>query len=149
MDFYLVRHGEAVSETVDAKRPLSPIGRQQIESIARMALNKNAQVTAICHSGILRARQTAEILGQRLCTGDRVTPIGGLLPEDDPEIAKAELESADNPLMLVGHLPHMNRLAALLVNGDINREAVGFGPGTLVCCSRTSSQWKIAWILRP
>ena len=149
MDFYLVRHGEAVSEVADAKRPLSPIGRQQIESIARLALNKNARVSAIYHSGILRAQQTAEILGEQLGTAVKVGPIGGLLPEDDSAIAKAELESADSSLMLVGHLPLMNRLAALLVNGDINREVVSFGPGTLVCCSRTGSQWKIAWILRP
>jgi phosphohistidine phosphatase len=148
VDFYLVRHGEAVSEAADAKRPLSPIGRQQIERVGRLALAKNVQVSAIFHSGILRAKQTAAILGEQFGTAIKVEPISGLLPEDDPAIVKAELESADSSLMLVGHLPHMNRLAALLVNGDIDREAVAFGPGTLVCCSRAGSGWKIAWILR-
>ena len=144
-----MRHGEAVSEAVNAERPLSTTGRQQIESIARQAVSKDVRVSAIYHSGILRARQTAEILAGQLGTGAKVSPTSGLHPEDDPAIAKAELEAADSSIMLVGHLPHMNRLAALLVNDNSDREAVGFGPGTLVCCSRTGSQWKIAWILRP
>jgi phosphohistidine phosphatase len=51
--------------------------------------------------------------------------------------------------MLVGHLPHMNRLAALLVNGDENRQAVKFGPATAVCVSQGVPRWKIVWIAAP
>jgi phosphohistidine phosphatase len=149
MDFYLVRHGEAVSETLDPRRPLSRLGREQVERVARLALAKNPQVSAIFHSGILRAKQTAEILAEHLGLTVRVKPSSGLLPEDDPSIGKGELEAAESSIMMVGHLPHMNRLAALLVNGDVNRQVVGFGPATVVCCSRAGSHWEIAWILAP
>jgi phosphohistidine phosphatase len=149
VDFYLVRHGEAVSETVDPKRPLSRVGREQVEAVARLTLAKNPHVSAILHSGILRAKQTAEIIAEHLGTLVRVEPSGGLLPEDDPATAKGELEAAESSVMLVGHLPHMNRLAALLVNGDPNREVVVFGPATVVCCCRAGSQWKITWVLTP
>ncbi|MBI3066484.1 MAG: hypothetical protein HYY82_16305, partial [Deltaproteobacteria bacterium] len=37
MNFYLVRHGEAVSDTLDPRRPLSRIGQEQVEQVARAA----------------------------------------------------------------------------------------------------------------
>jgi phosphohistidine phosphatase len=147
MDFYLMRHGEAVSETIDPLRPLSALGRQEVERVARLAVARNVQVSAVLHSGILRARQTAEIIAAPLCPPGGVRQISGLLPQDDPWIAKAELESAQESVLLVGHLPHMNRLAALLVHGDADRAAVEFAPATLVCCSSVGSQWKMGWFL--
>ena len=149
MDFYLVRHGAAVSETFDPQRPLTHVGREEVERVARLAASRKITVSAIFHSGILRARQTAEILAEHFAPGVAVHQLSGLLPQDDPSIAKAELELADSSVMLVGHLPHMNRLAALLVNRDVDRQVVEFSPATIVCCSRDASHWKIAWILAP
>ena len=149
MNFYLVRHGEAVSERVDPQRPLTQVGREEVERVARSALAREFRVSAIFHSGILRAQQSAEILAEHLAPAIKVQQISGLLPQDDPMIAKAELEAAERSVMLVGHLPHMNRLAALLINGDLSREVVKFSPATMVCCSRDGSHWKIAWKLAP
>jgi phosphohistidine phosphatase len=149
MEFYLVRHGEAVSETVDPKRPLSEAGRQQVESVAHLLAARNPKLSCIVHSGILRAKQTAEILAAGLGSTVALRQISGLLPDDDPFIAKAQLETADSSLMLVGHLPHMNRLAALLVHGDVNRQAVDFGPATVACVCCGIPRWKIVWIIRP
>jgi phosphohistidine phosphatase len=149
MDFYLVRHGEAVSETVDPKRPLSEAGREQVSTVADLVVSRGSGPLAIFHSGILRAKQTAEIFAERFGGIAAVKQMSGLLPEDDPFIAKAELETVNSSLMLVGHLPHINRLAALLVNGDENRQAVEFGPATVVCVSRGVPRWKIVWIIRP
>jgi phosphohistidine phosphatase len=72
-----------------------------------------------------------------------------LLPEDDPAIAKAELQTAEQPLMLVGHLPHLGRLAALLTSGAPESEVVEFAPATVVCCRQDGSKWQIAWTLTP
>lgn len=149
MDFYLVRHGEAVAETLDPNRPLSLVGRQQVEQVARAAASRHLHVSEILHSGILRARQTAEILAQHLAPARGIRETGGLRPQDDPTLAKAELEMADYSLMLVGHLPHMSRLVALLVSGDAERELVDFAPAALICCSRESSGWRIEWMLTP
>ena len=145
MDFYLVRHGEAVSETVDPRRPLSQAGRKEVERVAWLTAQRKIAVSAILHSGILRARQTAEIFAEALGPSIKVQQITGLLPQDDPAVAKAELEVSEEPIMLVGHLPHMNRLASLLIYGNADREAVAFRPATVVCCSRQGSGWKIAW----
>jgi len=149
VDFYLVRHGEAVSETLDPNRPLSLVGRQQVEQVACAAAARYLRVSEILHSGILRARQTAEILAQHLSPERGARETGGLRPQDDPIFAKAELETADYSLMLVGHLPHMSRLVALLVSGDAERELVDLAPAALICCSHESSAWRIQWMLTP
>ena len=147
MGLYLVRHGAAVQQGSDASRPLTDAGRKAVEQLAEAAAEKRVWVAEIVHSGILRAQQTAEIIAERLSPPRGVRAAEGLLPQDDPMIAKAELESAAEPLMLVGHLPHLARLAGLLVTGDSEREAAQFLPATLVCCSREDGLWKISWIL--
>jgi len=62
---------------------------------------------------------------------------------------KAELDSDETSVMLVGHLPYMNRLAGLLVAADPNRVVVAFAAATMVCCSGGGGQWKIVWKLTP
>jgi phosphohistidine phosphatase len=147
VDFYLVRHGEAFPETQDPGRPLTPAGRADVERLGRLAATKDVRPSAIFHSGILRAKQTAEILGAQLVADIRVQSITGLKPDDDPAIAAAELETAQDSIMLVGHLPHMNRLAALLISRNLSREVVNFRPASMVCCSRDGSHWTLAWLL--
>jgi phosphohistidine phosphatase len=149
VNIYLVRHGEAESETTSPERPLTRLGREEVERIARIAASKSVQVSAIFHSGILRAKQTAEIMAEHLQPTLRVQQLSGLLPQDDPDIAKAELEDAEHPIMLVGHLPHLNRLAALLISGDVESQVMEFLPATMVCCARDGSKWTIAWTLTP
>jgi phosphohistidine phosphatase len=149
MNIYLVRHGEAEPERIDPERPLTSLGQEEVETVARMAAARDVRVSVIFHSGILRARQTADILARHLQSTSTVRQLSGLLPQDDPAIARAELEAARSPVMLVGHLPHLNRLAALLVCGDAEREIVDFAPATLACCLNDEGKWTIAWTLRP
>ncbi|HZA56362.1 MAG TPA: phosphohistidine phosphatase SixA, partial [Candidatus Udaeobacter sp.] len=128
-----MRHGEAMSRIRDSERPLTPLGREAVEEVARLASVRNVQVSRVCHSGILRAKQTAEIFDSHLHSVMGVRSMTGLLPEDDPMIAKAELETAQQSIMMVGHLPHMKRLAALLATGNPDREVVAnFAPATMI-----------------
>ena len=143
MEFYLVRHGEAVSQAINGQRPLTPSGRRDVERIGRAAAERSIQPSKIFHSGLLRAQQTAEILSESLGPVAGVRELVGLRPDDDPLIAKAELESSTMALMLVGHLPHMSRLASCLVAGDPERGVVEFAPATMVCLSYEDRRWKI------
>jgi phosphohistidine phosphatase len=147
MEFYLVRHGEAVSQTVNGQRPLTPAGRRDVARIGRAAAQRGIQPSQIFHSGLLRAQQTAEILSESLGRVEGVHELVGLRPDDDPMIAKAELESSTVSLMLVGHLPHMSRLASFLVAGDADRELVEFAPATVLGLSYEDYRWKILWKL--
>ena len=147
MNFYLVRHGDAVSAAENAERPLSQIGREQVQRAARGIVERGDEISRIYHSGILRAKQTAEIFAKAFPPNLAVEQHAGLLPEDDPAIVKAELDGAECSIMLVGHLPYLKRLAALLISGDPERAVVDFLPATVLCCSKAGGRWKIDWIV--
>lgn len=149
MEFFLVRHGDAVFESEDASRPLSERGRREVEKVARAAAARHVRVAGILHSGKLRAEETAGILARFLSPPEGVRRSTGLQPEDDPLIARAELEAADAPRMLVGHLPHLARLAALLATGDGDRRIVDFSTATIACLTRSGGAWELAWTIFP
>ena len=149
MQVYLVQHGEAKPEAEDPARPLTNRGREEVRRVAERAAALGIQVAEIRHSGKLRARQTAEILGAALSPLHGVREMDGLAPTDYPVKAKAEVESAREPLMLVGHLPHLSRLASLLLLGDFGREIIRFRNGAIVCLVRGEAGWLLQWILTP
>ncbi|MBI2090905.1 MAG: phosphohistidine phosphatase SixA [Deltaproteobacteria bacterium] len=149
MDFYLVRHSQAKPEAEDPRRPLSDEGRREAEKVARAAAARGVRVSAILHSDKLRARQTAEIFRQFLAPAGGTREARGLAPDDDPMVARAELEEAAEPLMLVGHLPHLGRLTSLLVAGDPERVVVDFPSAALVCVSLAEGRWRLQWTLTP
>jgi len=144
---YLVRHGEATSEAEDPRRPLTAEGRREVTRIAEHLGRLRLPVHRIVHSGKLRAQQTAEILAHYL-TPSAVEAVEGLAPLDDPAQAVGLIEAAPGPLMLVGHLPHLARLASKLLG--IDREVVGPLPGgAVLCLTRGEAGWQIAWLLTP
>jgi phosphohistidine phosphatase len=149
MDFYLVRHGEAEPEHLSRRRPLTSDGRREVEKVARAAAARRLKIAEILHSDKLRAQETAEILARFLSPARGVRKTSGLSPEDDPLLAKAELEAAEESLMLVGHLPHVGRLAALLLVGDSEKTVVNFTPATMVCLARAQGTWRLGWTLSP
>ena len=147
MEFYLVRHGEAASQPINGDRSLTTSGRLQVERIGRAAAERGIKPGQIFHSGLLRAQQTAEILSKSLGPVAGVRELVGLRPDDDPAVAKAELESSTISLMLVGHLPHISRLTSFLVTGDADRDSVEFAPATVIGLSYEDYRWKILWKL--
>ena len=50
--------------------------------------------------------------------------------------------------MLVGHLPHMSRLASLLLLWDSGREVLDFKPGTVACLEKVGG-WRVKWMISP
>lgn len=149
MDLYLVQHGEAKPEAEAPERPLTERGRLEVQRVARAAVRAGLGVGHIAHSGKLRARQTAEILGAELRPSGGVSELAGLAPMDDPAIVRRALADMPGPTMLVGHLPHLRRLTSLLVVEDPAREIVAFRMGAIVCLSNDGGRWRLKWILTP
>jgi phosphohistidine phosphatase len=149
MEVYLVQHGEARPESEDPARPLTDKGRVEAESVARHVAGVGVEVARILHSGKLRAEQTAEVFGRHLEPCGGVSEQPGLGPLDDPRAAKRMVEEAGEPLMLVGHLPHLSRLASMLVSGDAGNEVVKFRMGGVVCLGKTEGGWLVKWALIP
>jgi phosphohistidine phosphatase len=107
---------------------------------------RGASVVEIRHSGLARARETAEILSASLVPSGGVHATPGLAPEDDPAVAAAELELATAPLMLVGHLPHLARLTATLL-GVAAAERIEFAPATAVALRRGAGGWALDQVI--
>jgi phosphohistidine phosphatase len=146
---YLVQHGEAAKETEDPARPLTGLGRQEVARVARAAARLGLEVTVIAHSGKLRAKQTAEILAAELRPTPSVIERSGLGPNENPRHTEDFVAQASAPTMLVGHLPHLSRLASLLLAGDPAKEIIAFRMGGIVCLSERERQWRLQWILTP
>ncbi len=149
MRVFLVQHGEATPEVENPARPLTDRGREEVRRVARHAAALGLRVAEILHSGKLRARQTAEIFAEHLRPAHGTREGEGLAPGDDPAQARAEIEAASEPLMLVGHLPHLSRLASLLLIGDTGKEILQFRNGAIVCLTRVEDRWCLEWILTP
>lgn len=149
MRCYLVRHGEAKAETEDPARPLSDRGREEVTRVARHAAILGLELAEIFHSDKLRARQTAEILAEHLSPARGIREMQGLAPMDDPDTARVEIEAAREPLMLVGHLPHLSRLASALLLGDPDREIFSFQTGGIACLATTTGAFRLQWVLTP
>lgn len=149
MRCYLVRHGHAQSEIEDPARPLSDRGREEVTRVARHVRAMGLRVAEIRHSGKLRARQTAEILAEHLSPTGGNHDMEGLAPMDDPDKARASIEAAREPIMLVGHLPHLSRLASALILGDPAQEVLQFMAGAIACLDRVEGRFQLQWLLTP
>lgn len=148
MVLYLVHHGDAVAPEVDPERPLSERGRATAEALAAEAARRGVKPAVIWHSGKLRARQTAEPF-RRLCNPlAEFAAVPGLQPTDPPTIIGDRLSGETRDVMLVGHLPHLARLVALLVTGDAEAGA-DFPAHGLVALEATGTGWREVWRIAP
>lgn len=148
MRLYLVQHGQATTEDEDPDRPLTDHGVDDVTRVARHAVAQlGVRAPRVLHSGKTRARQTAELWADELDAA--VEPTDALAPNDDPATWVGRLETEPDDLVLVGHLPHLARLAGLLLTGVSDHPVVGFRPGGLVGLDRTDTGWVVALALPP
>ncbi len=147
MEVYLVQHGDAKLEEEDPERPLSDKGKEETERVAEALGKVGIRAKHIMHSGKLRAKQTAEIFAKHVGPSE-VRDMLGLKPMDNPLVAKTFLESAREPVMLVGHLPHMGKLTSLLITQNPEQETVKFRMGGVVCLEK-GDKWLLKWALTP
>jgi len=150
MALYLVQHGKSLPKDVDPEQGISDTGRAEVERIAAVAANYAVQITGIAHSGKKRALQTAAIFAAAFGLKDKVVERSGLKPLDDVVRLSAELRSQDG-LMLVGHLPFMEKLTSYLVTGNADKAIFKFQNGGIVCLEEDVAQntWFIKWTLMP
>jgi phosphohistidine phosphatase len=148
MRLCLVQHGEAKSEAEDPERSLTVRGEEETRKISSAAKKLSIRPSRIYHSGKKRAEQTAGIIARAL---DLSPQLGqGLNPNDDvcPWAERITREAED--LMLVGHLPFMEKLVSFLVCGDEGAKAVLFRYSAILCLEKKESgRWAVDWIIKP
>lgn len=150
MLLYLVQHAEAKSEAEDPKRDLTAKGLRDIKKVAAYLGRLKLEVCQILHSGKTRALSTAKVLAEALQPPQGVAASPGLAPLDDPGIWAGRLAEMTGDLALVGHLPHLGKLAALLVSGDPEKGIINFKMAGVVCLRRLApGQWVVEWLIIP
>jgi len=137
---YLVHHADALPPEADPQRPLSGVGRTSADLLAKDAAGRGIKPAAIWHSGKLRARQTAEAFLRACNPLATFSAIRGLQPGDPPEWIRDLIAGETREVMLVGHMPHLPKLYAMLLGGDESRR-VEFPQHGLVALEPAESLW--------
>ena len=145
MKVYLVQHAKPKSKEEDSDRPLSNEGKNDIIKIVKFLPQLN--IKKVLHSSKLRAQQTAEILAKSLkaevINGDALEPLA------DPAIWAQRLDKESEDVMLVGHLPHLAKLASQLLTQNQEKPVISFKQGGIVCLEKTDHGWEVAWMVTP
>ncbi len=148
MKLYLVQHGEAKPEAEDPDRSLTARGEEEVRGVARTAKRLDIHPSRVYHSGKKRAHQTAEIIANALKLP--IESARGLNPLDDIREWAERVSKETKDLMIVGHLPFLEKLTSLLLCDNESARLVVFRYGAIVCLDQREDRgWAVRWILTP
>jgi phosphohistidine phosphatase len=152
-ELYLMRHGEAAAGADDAVRPLSDVGLASAQSIAALARRGGVKVDMIVHSGLVRARQTADVLANSLAYDSDLDSRPDMKAEDAIDATLEWLLAAPDSqtICLVGHVPFLDRLIGALTTGSKSNSPVSLAPAGLVKLTRLADRddLVVSWIVTP
>lgn len=122
MDLLVVRHAIAAEpeefDGPDEDRPLTKEGRVKMARAADGLRTLISAVDVLVTSPLLRARQTADILGKAIAPG-QVATTATLGPDREPiDFSNWLSEIGERRIAAVGHEPHLGRLVSWLLCGD-------------------------------
>jgi len=142
MELYLIRHGEAAAENVDAARPLTEQGKIDVVRTAAQMKDTGVAIDEIWYSSKLRAKQTAEIVAQTLGLKN-IAEKQGLKPNDPVKPIAELIEESEKNIAIAGHLPFLPKLADLLVGGSERDDIVNMKTASVVILESTDFGWAI------
>ena len=148
MALFLVQHGLSLSKDKDPDKGLSNAGKEDTRRIADVAKTYTISVAKIVHSGKKRAAQTGIIFQDALQPKSGIAEISGINPMDDVKAFGDTIDPAAN-LMVVGHLPFMEKLVSYLTAGLEDKRIYKFQNSGIVCLDREDNGWFIKWTLNP
>jgi len=73
----------------------------------------------------------------------------GLAPKDDVAAIASAIEQEQGVVMLVGHLPFLERLAALLITGNSEGKVLTLEASALVELTKTDDGWTATCLMQP
>jgi len=147
MKLYLVQHGLALSEEIDPKKGLSQQGRLEAKRMAAFLSTKNVKVDVIWHSKKERSYQTAQIFLENM-PGAEILSRDDLNPQDAVENFPVQIQSLNKDLMIVGHLPFLQKLASLLLLASADYGLFTFKNSGVVYMEYKNT-WQVLWIVTP
>jgi phosphohistidine phosphatase len=152
-ELYLMRHGEAAAGADDAVRPLSDVGLASAQSVAALARRGGVKVDMMVHSGLVRARQTADVLANSLAYDADLDSRPDMKAEDaiDPTLEWLLASPDSQTICLVGHVPFLDRLIGALTTGSESNSPASLAPAGLVKLARLADRpdFVISWMVTP
>ena len=128
---------------------VSKIRGPLLTALESILANMHTAIATVNHSGKQRARESAELLVLPRRISSACEAMTGLAPLDPVEEVVDRLTSAREDMMLVGHQPHLGRLASRLLSGRQDSVQFGLLPGSAICLEFSPSQaWQLNWLLR-
>lgn len=160
MELYFLRHAIAIKRGTpgyedDRLRPLTPEGREKMERLAGGMKALGLSFDGIFSSPSLRARATAEMVGETFKLLPKLKLSKHLAPDGNSHLFIAQIirmRRASLRLLVVGHEPYLSGLAGMLVGG---RGGVGLQLKKGGLCKLTTDNLKfgrcaeLKWLLTP
>jgi phosphohistidine phosphatase len=157
MYLYLLRHGEADTSHPDKNlHTLTANGREQIQEFAqRIDPAIFANLSAIEHSTIRRARESAELLRETAALAQPLKQISGFTPDDNPASIADQFAHSNQSRFIISHNPLIGKLVSLLLSGTPERVEFDIPPSTCIALERFSTPspsapygyWRLRWFL--
>ena len=108
-----MRHGDAAWGVPDADRPLTRRGREAVRWVAEALAGRSLQAPGIVSSPFLRARESADLIAERLQLP--LLPISHtLVPDADPADLVDQLVREENSVFWVFHQPILAEVILML-----------------------------------
>jgi phosphohistidine phosphatase len=149
-EIYLARHGQAASTDQNRERRLTAQGRAQVEKATALLKQLELHVDIIYHSSKRRAAETAELLSGAIAPAHGVKSRAGLNPDDAVSDALRDLmEEGFDRVMIVGHLPFLERLASLLLLGKPHHKSIRFAESSVAALTHREEGWEVRWMIQP
>ncbi len=147
MRLYIVRHGDYLTVDKDPQKKLSQRGIDESKKIAQVLAKQKISPLAIWHSDKTRAQQTAQIISESIGVNNLIAR-KDLAPAEPVNKFPQEILKENRDLMIVGHIPFIQKLTGLLLANSTNSDIIRFYKSS-VACLEYDKYWKILWIANP
>ena len=144
---FLIRHAEAVDETLELRDPhrhLTARGREQARGLGDRLRWHDCLPTHVWTSPLARAVQTAELVTAALQASVLVEIVPALAPDGAPREVAAAVRAlpAGAAVVLVGHEPSLSGVGALLVGAP---DFEGLGKAEAARIVDGALRWRFPW----
>lgn len=144
---YLMQHGKNVPEEENEDKPLSDEGKKETQAAADFISKRQIKVDFIWHSKKLRAVETAKIILSAVSEAQLIEK-DNINPTDPVREIPGIIEAAEKDILIVGHLPFLQKLLSLLLAGDDNKQIHNFKNSGLLCLDKKGA-WALQWAIIP
>jgi phosphohistidine phosphatase len=144
---FLVRHAEAVDETLELRDPhrhLTTLGRSQARELGDRLRWHDCVPDRIWTSPLVRAVQTAELVANNLACETQIEIVPALAPDGSARDVHAALAAlpAEANVMLVGHEPLISAVGALVIDAR-DFDALDKAQAARIVDGKL--RWRFAW----